>query len=103
MIDVPTESHMCLLYNGMLHVQIYTIQADIWRILFPHPLFLKTPFLCRTAYINQYFFKVSHWSWTSTFWYMLLHTLINIMAKRLFGNNLVHRLAKYLLKCPYYI
>ena len=25
LIDMPIESHVCLLYNGMLHVQIYTV------------------------------------------------------------------------------
>jgi len=33
---------------------------------------------------------------------MLLHTFTNILVKKLFGNNLVGRFVKYLIKSPYY-
>ena len=35
--------------------------------------------------------RVSHGSWVSTNWYMLLHTCTNILVKKLFGNDLVRR------------
>ena len=33
---------------------------------------------------------------------MILHTFTNILVKKFFGNNLVNRFVKYLIKCPYY-
>ena len=43
--------------------------------------------------------RVSHRSWVSTNWYMLLHTCTNILVKKLFGNDLVRRFSSF----PYYI
>ena len=50
------ESHSCLLYYGMLHVQIYTIQADLDINLAPHPQFSKPLHSHVTSDIKQFFF-----------------------------------------------
>ena len=34
---------------------------------------------------------------------MILHTFRNILVKKLFGNDLLHRFAKYFITFPYYI
>ena len=34
---------------------------------------------------------------------MILHTFRNILVKKLFGNDLLHRFAKYFITFPYYV